>query len=209
MPKIVSGSTTELDSSFIVFLALDRVVDRCAPKLRNPDVSGRKSVGRDRPCPNKHTPRHEQGGKRSCHEQGEEPEAEAFFSGGGRGAAAVRDAAHGDARPASSRDTATAARIARIRVGILNGGEQAHLPAAARAGERVDIERAPHQRRPRPVARGRMSFVDSLAPALPKTAVAGLTAVRICGVERDYGMYQHGEAPQYYPPVPRPATSPS
>ena len=33
-------------------------------------------VGRDRPCPNKHTPRHEQGGKRSCHEQGEEPEAE-------------------------------------------------------------------------------------------------------------------------------------
>ena len=26
---------------------------------------------------------------------------------------------------------------------------------------------------------------------------------------RRYGMYQHGEAPQYYPPVPRPATSPS
>jgi len=45
--------------------------------------------------------------------------SQAFFSGGGRGAAAVRDAAHGDARPASSRDTATAARIARIRVGIL------------------------------------------------------------------------------------------
>src|ERR1700730_14293204 len=45
MPKIVSGSTSELDWSFIVFLALDRVVDRCAPKLRNPPEVGWDVIG--------------------------------------------------------------------------------------------------------------------------------------------------------------------
>jgi heme-degrading monooxygenase HmoA len=29
---------------------------------------------------------------------------------------------------------------------------------------------------------------------------------RICEVERDYGMYERAEAPQYYPPVARPGT---
>jgi heme-degrading monooxygenase HmoA len=54
-----------------------------------------------------------------------------------------------------------------------------------------------------------MSFVDALAPAGSKATEAGVTAVRICEVERDYGMYERREAPQYYPPVPRgPIASP-
>lgn len=52
-----------------------------------------------------------------------------------------------------------------------------------------------------------MSLVDLLAPAPDPAGEAGVTAVRVCEVERDYGMYGRGEAPQYYPPVPRHPTA--
>jgi len=61
-------------------------------------------------------------------------------------------AAPGGARPAFSRDAA--ARIAPIASGSSTGRYQPQPPAAARARQHVDVERAPHQRRPRPVARG-------------------------------------------------------
>jgi heme-degrading monooxygenase HmoA len=54
-----------------------------------------------------------------------------------------------------------------------------------------------------------MTLVDSLVPASSKATGAGVTAVRICEVERDYGMYERREAPQYYPPVPRCPTASS
>jgi heme-degrading monooxygenase HmoA len=54
-----------------------------------------------------------------------------------------------------------------------------------------------------------MSLVDLLAPACSNAADSGVTAVRICEVERDYGMYERREAPQYYPPVPRCPTASS
>jgi heme-degrading monooxygenase HmoA len=46
------------------------------------------------------------------------------------------------------------------------------------------------------------------ARALELMSNPAVTGVRLCEVERDYGMFDRAEAPQYYPPVDRPAPAP-
>jgi heme-degrading monooxygenase HmoA len=46
-------------------------------------------------------------------------------------------------------------------------------------------------------------LLDSLASPKPGATTAQTTDVRVCEVERDYGMFDRREAPQYYRPVSR------
>jgi hypothetical protein len=47
------------------------------------------------------------------------------------------------------------------------------------------------------------SLLESLASPMSGAAGPETTSVRLCEVERDYGMFDRREAPQYYPPVSR------
>jgi heme-degrading monooxygenase HmoA len=46
-------------------------------------------------------------------------------------------------------------------------------------------------------------LLESLATPMPGAAALETTSLRLCEVERDYGMFDRREAPQYYPPVPK------
>ena len=48
---------------------------------------------------------------------------------------------------------------------------------------------------------------EQSAPTL--ATLPGARRVRIAEIERDYGMFERGEAPQYYPPIPSPSTWPA
>ena len=45
------------------------------------------------------------------------------------------------------------------------------------------------------------SLLESLASPASGAAAPETTSVRLCEIERDYGMFDRREAPQYYPPV--------
>jgi hypothetical protein len=46
-------------------------------------------------------------------------------------------------------------------------------------------------------------LLESLASPKSDATASGVTSVRVCEVERDYGMFDRREAPQYYRPVSR------
>jgi hypothetical protein len=45
------------------------------------------------------------------------------------------------------------------------------------------------------------SLLESLTKPMPGAAALETTSVRLCEIERDYGMFDRREAPQYYPVV--------
>jgi|HubBroStandDraft_1064217.scaffolds.fasta_scaffold122382_2 heme-degrading monooxygenase HmoA len=47
------------------------------------------------------------------------------------------------------------------------------------------------------------SLLEQLTSSTPGNTVAATISVRVCEVERDYGMFDRREAPQYYRPVAR------
>jgi len=95
-----------------------------------------------------------------------------------------------------------AARAARHLVIAMCSGRPCHRTASdafeslARAGEFLSLYEPGD-------LQAAMILADSLAPAGSGIADTGVTAVRVCEIERDYGMYERREAPQYYPPAPR------
>jgi heme-degrading monooxygenase HmoA len=71
-------------------------------------------------------------------------------------------------------------------------------PCAGEASDRFESLNRPHEYLALYDA-GDFAAAEALLEALAKTPET--TSVRLCELERDYGMFDRREAPQYYPPV--------
>ena len=118
-------------------------------RLRGPPPGTRASVDAAFPATERGKPPGPDTAVRSCGHVGEEVSG---ASRRGPGRACVGDLGR---QPQVGEDLAD-------DPGFLDGGDQAHAAATARAGEDIDVERAPHQVGPRPVA----GFAGSSATGL-------------------------------------------